>query len=49
MLIDDHSESPLMARNHVRRWIWKELGKAGRRASFVLFAAPPVNCLLVAL
>jgi len=36
VLIDGHSESPLMARNHVRRWIWKNLGKPRRRTSFVL-------------
>ena len=36
MLIDGQSESPLLARNHVRRWVWKNLGKTRWRASFVL-------------
>lgn len=36
MQIDGHSESPLMARNHVRRLIWKNLdSQPCRRTSFV--------------
>ena len=47
MLTDGHSESPLVAKDHVRRWIGKNLGKPCQRTSFVLFAAPRVNCLLL--
>ena len=41
MLIDGHSESLLMARNRVRRWILKNPGKLHRRMSFVLFCSTP--------
>jgi hypothetical protein len=45
MLIDVHSE--WMARNGVRRWIWKNLDKPRWCTSFVLFSESRVKCLLI--
>ena len=49
MLTDGHSESPLVAKDHVRRWIGKNLGKPRRRTSlcFLQHLESTVYCCII--